>query len=214
MATGGHLDGLYVDIERYYTHKVTTHGATPLGVDWPCMPTQELRFVQLLRVCKFEESFSLNDIGCGYGALLRLLAKRHRRLQIDYLGVDLSPAMVLAARKLWHKRARTDFIIGNASPRSADYSVASGIFNVKLDQPKAAWLEFIKTTLSAMHATSRLGFAVNFLAPLREGSVARPELYRVRSDLWARHCEREFGVTVEILADYGMQEHTLLARNP
>ena len=213
MATDGHLDGLYADIERYYTHKVSTHGATPLGVDWPCMPTQELRFVQLLRLCNFEASFSLNDIGCGYGAMLGLLAKRYRRLQIDYMGVDLSPAMVLAARGLWHKRARAEFIVGNASPRLADYSVASGIFNVRLNQSEAAWVEFIKTTLSAMHATSRVGFAVNFLAPLRDGLAAQPELYRVRSDLWARHCEREFGMTVEILVDYGMQEHTLLARN-
>ena len=213
MATDNHLDGLYADIERYYTHKVSTHGATPLGVDWPCMPTQELRFVQLLRLCNFEASFSLNDIGCGYGAMLGLLAKRYRRLQIDYMGVDLSPAMVLAARGLWHKRARTEFIVGNASPRLADYSVASGIFNVRLNQSEAAWIDFIKTTLSAMHAASRRGFAVNFLAPLRDGLAAQPELYRVRSDLWARHCEREFGMTVEILVDYGMQEHTLLARN-
>jgi SAM-dependent methyltransferase len=212
VATEGHLDGLYADIERYYTHKVTTHGATPLGVDWPCMPTQELRFVQLLRVCDFEASFSLNDIGCGYGAMLRLLAKRHRRLQIDYLGVDLSPAMVLEARRLWHKRTRTEFIVGSASPRLADYSVASGIFNVKLNQPEAAWLEFIKTTLSAMHATSRLGFAVNFLAPLDEGLVTRPELYRAPPALWMQYCEQEFNARVELLGNYGMREFTLLIR--
>ena len=214
MAAEGHLEGLYADIARYYTHKVTTHGTTPLGVDWPCVPTQELSFVQLLRLCDFKTPFSLNDVGCGYGAVLRLLAKRHRRLHIDYLGVDLSPAMVLQARRLWHKRASTEFVIGNASPRLADYSIASGIFNVKLNQPEAAWLQFIKTTLSAMHATSRRGFAVNFLAPLREGLTAQPELYRARPDLWARHCEREFGMAVEMLADYGMQEHTMLARNP
>ena len=212
MATDDHLAGLYADIERYYTHKVTTHGATPLGVDWPCMPTQELRFVQLLRVCNFETPFSLNDIGCGYGAMLRLLAKRHRQLQIDYLGVDLSPAMVLEARRLWHKRASTEFIIGNASSRSADYSIASGIFNVKLNQPEAAWLQFIKTTLSDMHATSRLGFAVNFLAPLDEGLLTKPELYRAPPALWMQYCEREFNTTVEILENYGMREYTLLIR--
>ena len=36
-----HFAGLYLDIEQYYTQKVKTHGATPLGVDWPCVPTQE-----------------------------------------------------------------------------------------------------------------------------------------------------------------------------
>jgi SAM-dependent methyltransferase len=212
VAADGHLEGLYADIERYYTHKVTTHGATPLGVDWPCIPTQELRFVQLLRVCSFETPFSLNDIGCGYGAVLRLLTKRHRRLQIDYVGVDLSPAMVQEARRLWHKRVNTEFIVGNASPRSADYSIASGIFNVKLNQPEAAWLEFIKITLTAMHATSRLGFAVNFLAPLDEGLIARPELYRAPPALWMQYCERALNAQVEILGNYGMREYTLLIR--
>ena len=115
MTTPDDLDGLYAAIERYYTTKVTTHGPTPLGVDWPCTPTQELRFVQLLRLCDFKTPFSLNDIGCGYGAILRLLAQRHRRLPIDYLGVDLSPAMVLQARRLWRQRASTEFMVGNAS---------------------------------------------------------------------------------------------------
>lgn len=212
MTTPDDLDGLYAAIERYYTTKVTTHGPTPLGVDWPCTPTQELRFVQLLRLCDFKTPFSLNDIGCGYGAILRLLAQRHRRLPIDYLGVDLSPAMVLQARRLWRQRASTEFMVGNASPRSADYSIASGIFNVQLNQPEAAWLEFIKTTLFAMHATSRLGFAVNFLAPLGDSFVSQQELYRAPAEFWAGYCADELGMTVEILANYGMREYTLLAR--
>ncbi len=212
MTTPDDLDGLYAAIERYYTTKVTTHGPTPLGVDWPCTPTQELRFVQLLRLCDFKTPFSLNDIGCGYGAILRLLAQRHRRLPIDYLGVDLSPAMVLQARRLWRQRASTEFMVGNASPRSADYSIASGIFNVQLNQPEAAWLEFIKTTLFAMHATSRLGFAVNFLAPLGDSFVSQQELYRAPAEFWAGYCTDELGMTVEILANYGMREYTLLAR--
>ena len=168
--------------------------------------------MQLLRLCDFKTPFSLNDIGCGYGAILRLLAQRHRRLPIDYLGVDLSPAMVLQARRLWRQRASTEFMVGNASPRSADYSIASGIFNVQLNQPEAAWLEFIKTTLFAMHATSRLGFAVNFLAPLGDRFVSQQELYRAPAEFWADYCANELGMTVEILANYGMREYTLLAR--
>lgn len=207
-----HFAELYSDIEQYYTQKVKNHGATPLGVDWPCLPTQELRFVQLLRLCDFEAPFSLNDIGCGYGAMLAFLAKRYRRKTIDYLGVDLSSAMIAEARQLWRKRRDTGFVVANTSPRVADYSVASGIFNVKLNQPEILWTQFIERTLATMHATSRRGFAVNFLAPLTEGTTGRPELYKASSALWGQYCEREFRATVEVLGNYGMREYTLLVR--
>lgn len=204
--------GLYLDIERYYTQKIKNHGPTPLGVDWSCQPTQELRFVQLLRLCDFAGPFSLNDIGCGYGAMLAFLAKRYRRKPIDYLGVDLSPAMIAQARQRWRMRRDTQFVVANTSPRTADYSVASGIFNVKLDQPEALWTQFIEKTLTAMHATSRRGFAVNFLAPLAEGTASRPELYRAPPALWVRYCEQAFGAAVEVLGNYGMREYSLLVR--
>lgn len=207
-----HFAGLYLDIERYYTQKIKNHGPTPLGVDWPCLPTQQLRFVQLLRLCDFANPFSLNDIGCGYGAMLAFLAKRHRGKTIDYLGVDLSPAMIAEAHQRWRKRRETKFAVANASPRMADYSVASGIFNVKLNQPEALWTQFIEKTLAAMHATSRRGFAVNFLAPLAEGAVVRPELYRAPPALWTRYCEQTFGAAVEVLENYGMREYSLLVR--
>jgi SAM-dependent methyltransferase len=207
---------LYAGIDRYYSHKVKLHGATPLGVDWPCVPTQELRFEQLLRVCRFEGApFSLNDIGCGYGALLAFLARRYRHARIDYFGVDLSAAMVAQAHSLWRKRPLTQFLVAGAGPRTADYSVASGIFNVKLDQPQALWESFVAGTLADMRKNSRNGFAANFLAPPASGEAGPPELYRVPPERWQRHCEQALGARVEVLQDYGLpDEYTLLVRTP
>jgi len=212
LQAGDHLAQLYRDVEQYYSRKIKTHGATPLGVAWPCQPTQELRFVQLLRVCGQEASFSLNDLGCGYGALLAFLAKRHRRKKIDYLGLDLSAQMIDEARRLWGKRPQTEFLVANASPRVADYSLASGIFNVKLNQSEALWTHFVETTLTAMRAASRKGFAVNFLAPLAQGETAQAELYRTPAGVWQSYCEKNFHAQVEVLQGYGMREFTLLAR--
>ncbi|CAN7537733.1 class I SAM-dependent methyltransferase [Polaromonas sp. LjRoot131] len=210
------LAALYAGIDRYYSHKVNIHGPTPAGVDWPCLPTQELRFEQLLRVCGLQAPFSLDDIGCGYGALLAFLAKQHQHAaRIDYLGVDLSATMVAQARLLWRKRPMTNFLVANASPRLADYSVASGIFNVKLDQPRVLWEAFIARTLADMRRNSSVGFAVNFLAPLAGGEAGPPELYRAAPEHWQRHCEQALGATVELLQAYGLQEeYTLLVRAP
>ncbi|MEP6789831.1 MAG: class I SAM-dependent methyltransferase [Ramlibacter sp.] len=207
------LADLYADVERYYTRKLAKHGPTALGVDWSCVPTQELRFVQLLKVCDFNRPFSLTDLGCGYGALLAFLAKRFRGNQVDYLGVDLSEAMIAEACRLWAGHSRADFVVGNAAPLASDYTIASGIFNVKLHQPDGLWKQFVQTTLDEMREKSRRGFAVNFLAPL--AMDAGPiELYRVASQGWRDYCERAFNAKVTLLDNYGMREYTLLIRLP
>jgi len=206
------LTTVYAGIDCYYTERLQRYGSTPRGVDWTCSASQELRFVQLMKLCDFEVPFSLNDVGCGYGALVGYLARRHARAEIDYLGIDLAAAMVRRARPMWRTHGWATFITGNAAPRPADYSVASGIFNVKLDQSRRLWERFVAVTLDNMHATSRKGFAVNFmLAQLPSSHHARgTNLYRCLPEKWGRHCEREFGSSVAIIDGYGQAEFTLL----
>ena len=69
-------------VSAYYSGTLQRFGATSLGVDWPNRLNQELRLVQLLKVCDLSAPRSLNDVGCGYGALRTLLSRRHRRAQI------------------------------------------------------------------------------------------------------------------------------------
>ncbi|WP_341916455.1 class I SAM-dependent methyltransferase [Polaromonas sp. YR568] len=205
--------GLCSDIERYYTAKIGLYGTSPLGVDWSCEPTQKLRFIQVLKVCDFDSPFSLADLGCGYGALLGFLAERFHDKQVRYKGIDLSPAMIVQASRLWGRRTDTEFTVGNELSGLSDYTVASGIFNVKLHQPEIRWRRFVQATLAHMHAHSRRGFAVNFLAPLTDTEKTRPELYRAEPELWCDYCERALGADVTLLTGYGMREYTLLVRH-
>ena len=198
-------------IRSYYTAKIERHGPTPAGVDWSCEPTQQLRFVQLLRLCDFSAPCSLDDLGCGYGALLGFIGKRHPRARVDYLGIDLSPVMIAEGQRLWQRKRNAAFLVGERSPRMADYIVASGIFNVRIDEPVALWESFIEETLREMAAASQRGFAVNFLAALPEGMEGKPELYRTSPGRWTAACETA-GHRVEVLDRYGMREFTLLAR--
>jgi SAM-dependent methyltransferase len=206
------LQRVHEDVARYYTQKVLVHGATAAGADWACEPTQQLRFVQLLKLCDFGRAFSLNDVGCGYGALLRFMARRYRRLELDYLGIDLSQAMIDQTRPSRRPSIRSHFVVGGTIPRVADYCVASGIFNVKLKQSAARWTLFIEQTLAGMHAASRLGFSVNFLAPVDSDMSPIAELYRVAPEVWITHCRQRFGADVELVEGYGMREFTLLVR--
>jgi SAM-dependent methyltransferase len=209
---GTDLAAVHAAIAEYYTAKVRKFGATPLGVDWTCVPTQEMRFVQLLKLCDFTAPFSLNDVGCGYGALLSYLDWRHGDCAVDYLGLDLSQAMLRQARRLWRNRPNVAFALGGASPRVADYSVASGIFNVQQDQPLDLWETFVATTLDHLHRTSSRGFAVNFMRRSSPQGKTREGLYCTEPERWTNYCAAEFGARSEIIEDYGLREFTLIVR--
>jgi SAM-dependent methyltransferase len=212
VSDGTDLAAVHAGIAEYYTGKIGKFGATPLGVDWTCVPTQEMRFVQLLKLCDFTSPLSLNDLGCGYGALLSYLDWRHAGCVIDYVGVDLSQAMLRRARRLWRGRPNVSFAHGHTSPRLADYSVASGIFNVQLDQPRDRWERFVAATLDELHQTSRRGFAVNFMSAPAAGTPDRQGVYSTAPGPWAQYCAIQFGAVTEVIDGYGLREFTLIVR--
>jgi hypothetical protein len=119
--------------------------------------------------------------------------------------------MIRHARRLWRGAPNVRFERGTCGPEKADYTVASGIFNVRLAQPEATWTRFVESTLAEMRASSRLGFAVNFMAAI-PGREPRAGLYRTRPERWMRHCAEELGVEAELVQGYGMREFTLVLR--
>lgn len=207
----GGLTGIYADIAAYYSGKIARFGTTPEGVDWTCQATQEMRFVQLLKLCDFASPFSLIDFGCGYGALIAYLDRRHGNCAVDYLGIDVSPAMVRRARRLWRDRGNTAFVPGHTSPRCGDYAIASGIFNVARDQPRPDWERFIAASLDELHRSTRRGFAVNFMK-LPAGATGRHGLYTTDTAYWARYCASRFEAVAEVHDGYGLMEFTLIVR--
>jgi hypothetical protein len=119
--------------------------------------------------------------------------------------------MIRHARRLWRDHPGTSFAFGHASPRIADYCVASGIFNIKQDVPTECWERFIADTLASMSNSVRYGFAVNLMAPAVETGIRAVQLYRCPPAQWTRYCEEKLGLAVELIDRYGMQEYTLLA---
>jgi SAM-dependent methyltransferase len=213
---GAGIQRVYSDIEAYYGARVAKYGATPRGVDWSCQATQSLRFVQLLRICDFDAPFTLNDVGCGYGALCAFLDVRHPDSRVDYVGVDLSRAMVSRARRRFRRTDR-HFFVGKASSRLADYSVASGIMNVNVGHSRAVWEAFVAEALRDMRRTSRRGFSVNFMSEVMTVSEVPDKspatrLYCTSPKRWIPFCEKVLGCSVEALENYGMREFTLLVR--
>jgi len=198
------------EIGRYYTEKLVTHGTSPRGVDWNSAESQRLRFDQLVRVCDAEADFQINDIGCGYGAFFDYLRALDTRC--DYLGVDISQAMIEKAEALHAGQAGCRFLAGQRADRHADYTVASGIFNVRLSAGDCEWRAHLLRTLDEMDAGSRRGFAFNCLTKYSDAQHMKDYLfYADPCELFDR-CKTRYSRNVALLHDYGLYEFTILVR--
>lgn len=207
---------LHEGIARYYECKLNEHGPTPKGVDWNGQTSQQLRFTQLLNILKPEHRLNmgtpatLNDLGCGYGALLSFMDKSG--FEIDYEGIDVSAAMIRSAQDIHGEKAQAKFKLGSSCDRIADYSIASGIFNVKQETPTPDWEQFIYRTLENLDNHSRHGFAFNCLTSYSDAEKMKPHLHYCNPENMFRHCKLQFSRHVALLHDYGLYEFTILIR--
>lgn len=198
-------------VMEYYSAKLAEHGPTARGVDWNSEESQALRFRQLCRIIRADGGdFSINDLGCGYGALLDYLEAHHA--SFSYAGVDIATDMVEAARVRCAGKPHASFAVGGEPARPADYGVASGIFNVRLGHGTAEWLAHVERALDALDRTSRSGFAFNCLTSYSDADRQRDYLYYADPCVLFDLCKRRYSRHVALLHDYGLYEFTILVR--
>lgn len=155
--------------------------------------------------------FTVNDLGCGYGEFYRYLSKNRRCF--EYEGVDVSANMIETAKRLFAGRRNCRFICGTAKNlKKMNYTVASGIFNVKLGQSQRSWEKYIFETLVNMNAASQRGFAFNLLTRYCDRKVDHQKLYYADPCFYFDFCKQKFAKNVALLHDYELYEFTVLVR--
>ena len=194
----------------HYQDKFAEHGATPLGVDWNGLESQSLQFAQLLKLLPDEGGFSINDFGCGYGALVGALQARWPTIR--YRGNDLNPDMIAAARQHHADHKTISFDIAERPLHPADYGVASGVFTLRLGRSDAQCFSDMQDSLDILQATSRIGFAFNTLTSYSEADRMRDYLYYPDPCMLFDLCKRRYARDVALLHDYGLYACTLLVR--
>lgn len=204
------VSGFLSVIAAYYSSKLEQHGETPLGVDWNGEESQVLRFKQLSKVIDQPEAFSLNDLGCGYGAFYDYLVSRYHN--IVYTGCDVSGDMIRAAKNRYARYPNANFAVAAEPPESADYGIASGIFNVRLGFDNAWWRDHLHATLNILDGTSRRGFAFNCLTSYSDADKMRDYLYYADPCALFDLCKKRYSRHVALLHDYGLYEFTILVR--
>jgi len=198
------------ETRRYYSDKIVTYGATARGVDCNSPESQELRFEQLLKVCDHTATFSMNDYGCGYGALVEYMTRRG--LRFEYRGFDISDQMIAQARELHRGFNHCKFFTDESLLTMADYTVASCIFNVRLQIGDEEWEEYVLHTVERIAQLSEKGFAFNMLTKYSDPDRMRPDLYYADPCFVFDHCKTRLSKQVALLHDYGLYDFTILVR--
>lgn len=201
---------LLTEVAGYYTTKLAQHGETPQGVDWNGEESQSLRFEQLYKIIGTSNHFTINDLGCGYGAFYDFLSNRHDFF--SYSGVDVSESMIRAAEQRYQDKPQVRFVLSSEPDQLADFGVASGIFNVRLGRSDAEWQSYLEATLDKIDQTSRIGFAFNCLTSYSDLDKMRDYLHYADPCVLFDLCKRRYSRNVALLHDYGLYEFTILVR--
>ena len=197
-------------VSAYYSEKLAAHGDTPQGVDWNGEASQMLRFEQLGKVVSEIDSFSVNDLGCGYGALLEFFESKFS--SFSYSGFDVSADMITAANKRKGKENDARFIVAAEPDVVSDYGIASGIFNVRLQFTDDEWSKYLLNTLDVLNLTSNKGFSFNCLTKYSDEEKMRDYLYYADPCFLFDHCKSKYSRQVALYHDYGLYEFTIVVR--
>ncbi len=200
-----------VEIADYYAAKLAQEGETASGVDWNSGESQILRFEQL---CKLIEDttghFSINDLGCGYGAFYDFLSCRYATF--TYHGYDVSAEMIQASLRRNGKKKDAFFYIADRPEKTCDFAVASGIFNVRLGHSEHEWQDHVERNIALLDRSSRMGFAFNCLTTYSDREKMRDYLYYADPCRLFDLCKQRYSPNVALLHDYKLYEFTLLVR--
>jgi SAM-dependent methyltransferase len=197
-------------VRDLYTTNLAEHGVSSRSVGWPDADAQVLRFeklAHLVAVDRPSRPVTVNDWGCGYGALFGFLDGLPGVELERYVGYDVSEEMLAAARE--HvPDARAEWVLGSEVTQEADFSFVSGTFNVRMEAGDEAWERYIREVLRLLHARSRRGFAFNLLTSYVDWH--KDDLFYADPAAFFSFCKSELSRFVTLLHDYPLYEWTIV----
>lgn len=203
-------DNMLNSVSEYYSRKIVEHGISPQGVDWRDVTSQEARFFQLAKLIESEPHCSICDLGCGYAAFANYL--RDTGWQGQYEGVDISEEMVNCAKKSLQKDSNAILTVGSKPFQKADFVVASGIFNVRLQADSLEWSKYIFRTIDLMVEYAKMGVAFNCLSSWSDKDRMRADLHYCNPAEIIEYCGKKHSRWLEISHDYDLFEFTVRMR--
>ncbi len=196
-------------IAELYSASLEKNGSTPRGVGWRDTDSQYLRFGKLSQVIDERTPFTVNELGCGYGAMFEYFRDADFPLR-GFRGHEIARPMLDVARARIGASPLVTLSDASRLDQAADFSFASGIFNVRLEFDEPTWSAYVEDTLANLHAFSRRGFAFNVLSTYVD--YREPHLFYADPMRFFDLCKRKFGRFVSLAHDYPLYEWTMTVR--
>lgn len=160
------LPDVLVNVAHTFNLGIRTFGAHHKALAWHDAERMQRRFdifAGLIMDIPEERPISVNDHGCGYGAMFdsfkNLKAMKHGR----YYGYDISPDMIVEARKRIPD-PRAEFLVSHVATEEADYSFVSGTWNMKMWAKNDEWRDFVYENLRDLWSKTRVALGFNMLS--------------------------------------------------
>lgn len=198
-------------VSRVYTYRINECGPVANGVFWKDSDGQVLRLELLLQTVAQEDlngPITINDLGCGYGALFDLIKNEPMMRGGHYIGYDISPEMVAAAKTRCND-TRATFIVSPVATEVADYSFVSGTYNMSMGANAALWTHYIKTSLDMLWKKTAKTLAFNLLDAAEPHKL--DDLFYADRRTFLEHA-LTLSPEVEIIDDYPLNEFTIVVR--
>jgi SAM-dependent methyltransferase len=207
------LEKINKDIRNFYNQNLSSFGPSAKGVGWKNEEAQQVRFAQLAKVIQTGNEYSINDLGCGVGDLIKFM-RTYTSHKFIYRGYDLLEDMIQKAENIYKNEESCHFfhIKDTAEMQQSDYTVASGIFNIRYSASDAEWLSYILATIEQMHLKSSKGFAFNALTTYSDKEYMQEYLYYSDPLFLFDYCKKNFSKNVALLHDYNQYDFTIITR--
>jgi len=204
---------LLAPVARIYGRRLDQCGATAKGVFWKGEVWQRRRFERLMEIIDDADmasgGVSINDFGCGYGAFFEYLAEYPVLRGSTYYGYDISQEMIAACRDRIND-PRASFHRKMWASKHADYSFASGTYNLNGDADADQWQEYVEASLRQLWHRTGKALAFNMLRDDEEECY--DGLYYADPEKVLRFCRKHLSEDVEMFDERPMPDVTFFVR--
>jgi len=181
---------------KKYDARFKKYGATPKGSYWLSQARQNLRFKILLReTTKLQKqgSFSIGDIGCGYGALAHYITKTQYAESIRYYGYDISETLISHCR-LYPRFHWATFKKGSRPHIKMDFCLMSGTYNLSATEYVDEWEDYIFRNLSDCWLQTKIAIIFNLQID-KEARISSGNIFYGNKNSILHRCNLNFGPT-------------------
>ena len=181
-----------------YNSRFIKYGAQPKSSLWFSEQRQILRFDLIIKSMKRNlppGKFLINDIGCGYGGLLKRLEDNFNIDSFSYAGFDLAKSPIAYCNRRYARNG-VQFYFSGIPLETADYSVMSGTFNYAPDITFKAWKDYLFKSLNSIWSLTRRSMIFNLMISEKERITSQSISY-IEKETVLNFCQRNFGTTHE-----------------